>query len=292
MNTRDLFELCQLDALGLLDEQERSAFDAAFLAAPPEIRAQLRREQARWVRSDFIGVEAEPPEGLRDAVLTDIGVAAMRDRVLSAVHEQIEHATVRVEGAAGARMLHESGRSVPALRPVRRVSRLWRAAALGFASAAVGLAAATLYLRDQFDTFKAAQQDERVLGELSSLPVRDLLFNSSMRRVVFTPQDASIKAQVALNCNLERGEGRLFCSNLPAKPHTIYRVFALDARGEPLLDGRGQPRELASFASKGGFQVIERVRFAPGITARIALCEVPDDRPGEFGKIIMTAELA
>ena len=39
MNTRDLFEAAQLDALGLLDDAERDAFDAAFLAAAPAIQA-------------------------------------------------------------------------------------------------------------------------------------------------------------------------------------------------------------------------------------------------------------
>jgi len=287
MNTRDLLELCQLDALGLLDEPDREAFDAAFMAAPPEIRAQLRREQARWVRTDFIGVDAEPPEGLRDAVLTDVGVEAMRGRVLSAVREQIEQSA-----QTGAARSHRGGRSVPSLRPVRRVSRLWRAAALGFASAAVGLAAATIYLRDQFDRFKGAQQTELVLGELSSLPVRDLLFNQRMNRVVFKPADEAIRAQAAVNFDRERGVGRLYCSNLPAKPNTVYKVFAIGADGEALLDSSGKLVDVASFTSSGGFQMIERVQFNPGVTVRLALCEVAIDRPGEFGRAIMTADLA
>ncbi len=286
MKTRELLELCQLDALGLLDDHEREAFDAAFAGAPPELRAQLRREQARWVRSDFIGVDAEPPEGLRDAVLTDVGVAAMRERVLSAVHEQIEQSV-----AVGAVRAHGAGRSLPELRPVRRVSRLWRAAALGFASAAVGLAAATLYLRDQFDRYKTSQETELVLRELSSLPVRDLIFNEKMRRVVFTPEDSALRAQVAANYDAERGEGRIYCSNLPSKPNTVYKVFAIGADNEPLLDSAGKYVEVASFTTTGGFQMIEKVRFNPG-TARLALCEVPLDRPGEFGRRIMTAQLA
>jgi len=71
MNTYELLEAAQLDALGLLDDAERDAFDAAFFAASPDVQAQIRREQARLVRTDWLpSSEVEPSAGLKDAART------------------------------------------------------------------------------------------------------------------------------------------------------------------------------------------------------------------------------
>jgi len=296
MNTRELLEMCQLDALGLLDDQERTVFDAAFLAAPPEIRAQLRREQARWVRTDFIGVDAEPPEGLREAVLTDVGVAAMRDRVLAAVHDQIE-LTARSAPAPAATIIaaaHDAGRTVPALRPVRRVSRLWRATALGFASATVALCATTLHLRDRFDRLQVDIRQEAELSALASIPggTHDLLFNRSNIKAVFTPVIDGFKGEASLDYDPKDGKARLYCLNLPTDARKRYTLVALDASGERLMGPSGRPVMLCdAFTSKGGLQVIQDVSFTPATTARVALCEVSDDTPGGIGREVMRASL-
>lgn len=56
MKTQELIELAVLDAMGLLDEQEREAFDAAFDAAAPAIQAQVRREQTRLSVSEHLSL--------------------------------------------------------------------------------------------------------------------------------------------------------------------------------------------------------------------------------------------
>lgn len=299
MNTRELFELCQLDALGLLDDQERAVFDAAFLAAAPEIRAQLRREQARWVSTDFIGVDAVPPEGLREAVLTDVGVAAMRERVLAAVHEEIARSTVVEPATVGApvpSVAHGAGRSVPTIRPVRRVSRLWRATALGFASATVGLAAATLHLRERFDSLESSVRQEIELSALASVPggTHDLLFNrKEFTMYVFAPATEGFKGEASIDVDPKEGKGRLYCLNLPTDGRKRYTLVALDASGERLMGPSGRPEVLCEvFTPKGGLQVVQNVKFTPGVTAQIALCEVSDDIPGGIGREVMRVTLA
>ena len=47
MTTGEMLELAAVDALGLLDDAEREAFDAAFRRAPSAVRELVRAEQAR-----------------------------------------------------------------------------------------------------------------------------------------------------------------------------------------------------------------------------------------------------
>jgi len=47
MTLQEMIELAILDAMGLLDEEERLAFELAFRAAAPPVQAQVRREQTR-----------------------------------------------------------------------------------------------------------------------------------------------------------------------------------------------------------------------------------------------------
>lgn len=288
MNIRDLFELSQLDALGLLDEQERAAFDAAFLAAPPEIRAQLRREQARWVATDFVGCDAEPPEGLRDAVLADIGVAAMRGRVLDAVHQEISRAQA-VQPPAGPVIAHAGGRAGPAILPVRRVSSVWRAAALGFASAAVAFAGMTLYERDRIEQMA---RDSQTVGEVFAVPgIGDTFFNAKVPKIVLTAAEG-FKGDGSLFLNTEKGEGRLYCRNLSTSPDAVYRVLLLDQSGELMLDAAGRPIEVArSFVYAGGLKIVQDVRVTLPTNCQIALFEGSVQNPADVGRKVLSARL-
>jgi hypothetical protein len=49
MTAYELIEMAVLDALGILDEEERASFERAFAAAAPGLQAQVRAEQARLV---------------------------------------------------------------------------------------------------------------------------------------------------------------------------------------------------------------------------------------------------
>ena len=60
MTTHELLELASLDALGLLDADERESFERAFRAAAPAVQAQIRREQLRAPRSAMNSPAVDP----------------------------------------------------------------------------------------------------------------------------------------------------------------------------------------------------------------------------------------
>jgi hypothetical protein len=287
MNTRDLIELSQLDALGLLDEQERDEFDAAFAAASPAIQAQLRREQSRLVKTDWVACDAEPPEGLRESVLGEMSlalrVADLRPRVLAAIHSEI--ARRPVPQGAGA-LFHGPGREFPRIYPVRRVSRLWRAATLGFAAAAVAFGGTTLYLKGQYDEQERMARANAMIGDFVSVPglgLREILFDRATSHRFFESNDASIKAQAALFISPEKSSACLVVRNLPdlTSKGKNYRLVALTDDGLP-----GQ--ELAKFTSNGGLKAQE---VDIGQHRRVAIVEADFGQTASEGRVLLTSEV-
>lgn len=287
MNTRDLIELCQLDALGLLDENERDEFDAAFAAAGPAIQAQIRAEQARLVKTDWIPCEAEPPAALRETVLSEMSVAMrvadLRSRVLAAVHDEMAHRPVPQPTGA---LLHGPGR-YPQVLPVRRVSRLWRASTLGFAAAAVAFGGSTLYLKGQYNELDRIGRDNAVIGEYVSvpgLPLRDVLFARGTRHRFFDPASPSVTAVASVFIDPEKNTGTLVVLNLPdlSARGMNYRVVALDDDGRP-----GQ--EIAHFSSNNSLKAQE-IDIDLSQYKRLAIVEAPLGAVATAGTVILTSD--
>src|SRR6185295_18619069 len=118
MTLYELLESAHLDAMGLLDETEQKAFEDGFRGASPGVQAQIRAEQSRWARTSARMIDEEPP-------------ASLKPRVLARVAEAIEDEAAPVAGAIG------RGGVILPIQNASRVSPLWRAAAIGFATAAV-----------------------------------------------------------------------------------------------------------------------------------------------------------
>lgn len=262
MTTRELIEMAQLDALGLLDDQEREAFDRAFAAAPASIQAQLRREQTRLARTDWVPIDGEPPAELRDAVLTDVAAAALKDRVMAAVRREM--------GAPAHR--HEGGRLHPPIHQVRSVSRVWRVGALASAAAAVALAATTFFLQSQYSNLESEIRKTGTYDSLVStrgFNLQDLVFNDNSRLVHFQSAPGFEGSATAF-IDTQSQKVRLFHKNF-AKELTQYRVVALDERGDEV----GQPVQ---------FNTDKKIDFADfGIdlktTRRLAIKEITPDHP-------------
>ncbi|TVQ30442.1 MAG: hypothetical protein EA376_12945 [Phycisphaeraceae bacterium] len=121
MKAPEMLELASLDALGLLDPEERRAFEAAFREASPDLQAQIRREQQRVAADEHLLPRVEPDASLRDRVLN--AVRAAMSSISSA------ETTRDVIGRIGHRAWALRG----------NVSPLWRAACIGFATATVVL---------------------------------------------------------------------------------------------------------------------------------------------------------
>src|SRR5688572_1624157 len=120
MTVQQLIELSILDAMGLLDEEERLQFESAFRSASPGVQAHVRREQTRLSRIESLLPEVEPPVGLRALVLE-----AVRAHMASEVTDDGLSSLV-----------------IPMARS-RSVSPLWRAGALGLAAASLMLGITT-----------------------------------------------------------------------------------------------------------------------------------------------------
>jgi hypothetical protein len=213
MNEENLFEMATLDALGLLDAEERRVFEEAFEGASPALKEELRREQRRLTDLERTLPNVEPP-------------ASLRDRVLFAVREAMSAmAPARASG-----VIARIGSNEWSIR--RAVSPLWRAACIGFATATIVLIAVGFYMRDTFD---AALQDFRD-RDLTQMMIQDLgrdftdrLLHPASLKVSFQPTDESARARAAILIDPESRTAYLVTSDLPEIEGEYTLVIVNDA---------------------------------------------------------------
>ncbi len=263
MSIRELLENAHMDALGLLDEQDRAAFDAAFRAAPPALRDQVRAEQARMAR-----MESTLPRVTPDA--------SLRDRVVMAVEHAITEQTL--SGDAG----------VTDFRANRRLST-WRSGAIAMACAAVILGGAFVKVMVDNAEMSRMQGDNGTLTALlvgfGNGPMRDALFNPATQRAIFEPaiKDGALQSrrQAVLFHNPDWATMRLF-TQLPApEGRETYRLVILDDEGQIV-------QEVAEFSGTGQLASLEvKATLAAGTHVAIATA-VPGLR-ATAASILMTA---
>jgi hypothetical protein len=235
MNTQQLIEMAVLDALALLDDEEREDFERSFRGASPDVQAHVRREQTRLCNIESILPNVEPPAGLRAAVL-----AAVRDEI----------ALERDHAVAG--RIARGGVALQLL-PVRRVSPLWRAAAVGLATASVVFGVTTLWMKGEFRklettiaAFDTNASIDNALGQEAALLVRD----ASVPKFALQPVSASFPGSGSLFLDNERGKGVLFCNQLPTQEEgRTYKIM--------LVDGDGGETLLETFDADGTDKTIE-----------------------------------
>lgn len=216
MTTRDLLEQASLDALGLLDEQERKDFERAFAAAPSEVKAQLRREQSRFADLDRWLPAVEPP-------------ADLKGRVMAAVRNAIESVSTP----------EVAGRIAVAPTHWWHAAPLWRAAAIGFATASVVLAGFF---------FSVSQANKRIVeltdsNQLTDLNLRqggkldDVLLSvakNNRQTVVFDmAPGVAASMELVLDFNNESGDALLVTRGLPVADGE-YSLVVLGDDGKPL----------------------------------------------------------
>ena len=223
MNTQDLLEQASLDALGLLDDQERSAFESAFRAAPPAVQSQIRREQARFAASESLLPAIETPAGLKF-------------RVMAAVREAI-HSFNRVETARRAE-------HTPFLRSLMWNSTpLWRAACIGFATATVTLGVFFSYVSDRLETIeRTGTTISSIEGQMQLAPDYgdDVLAGRLLSRYFNTVVDAAA-ARAVIQVDPDSGAAYLWYDKLPVTGAEYQLIVAGDAPSKH--------RSLASFES-------------------------------------------
>jgi hypothetical protein len=219
--TRDLFELASLDALGLLSEDERRAFEDAFAAASPHVQAQLRDQQSRMAEIDSILPRVEAPAGLKA-------------RVLAAVQAAIDVLPRRTTTVA-----HAAGRT-PRLLPSRGVNAAWRGLAIGAAAAAVVFGVVT------FTVFRENQDMSSALAQNTMTDMLLKEFGPSFERRLLSPTTRFVKFEAPQNGAEESGvalllfdeptrSGQFFCKNLPQSDGK-YVLVLVDADGKAVGD--------------------------------------------------------
>ncbi len=200
MTTQELIEMASLDALGMLDADERAEFEAAFRAASPAIQSQVRREQKRFASADHLLPEVDPPAGLKF-------------KVMSAVREAILGLTAG-DAAAAARAVSSGSKSGAWFNS----TTIWRAACIGFATTTVLLTGVAAYVFDRNQAY--VEQTEIALGKalLSELgsDFQEVALAQGVQVFDFaTPEGLSAKAKLWVHP--ETQVAFLFCTDLPVR---------------------------------------------------------------------------
>ena len=266
MTTSEMLEMVAVDALGLLDDDDRSAFDRAYAAAPSAVRELVWAEQARIAE---LGLE-----------LPDVSASPeSRRRFLDRVRQEIERSQVAESAPASRKIAHAAGAAgaaaVPAprslgLRPARRVSSMWRVATVGASVAAVVLAVLQVQLRQNFDELRQRSEIAGVIEGLGLDHVDDALFaDASVQRVQFTPVGSVGRARAMLLRNPDRDTSRLYVRNLQSR--TSFTVVAVDENNRPV-------EQIASFETDDLLTGVDLdLPGAPGETLRVAIMSTGED---------------
>lgn len=245
MNLQEMIELSILDAMGLLDDEERVAFEVAFRTSNPGVQAQVRREQTRLASIENFLPDVTPPAGLRAAV-----VEAVR-REIATTHASSNPALVI------ARSMVKS----------RGVSPLWRAAAMGLAAAALIFGITTFQFKALYVELTDHLHQDRLIDamndEFGPAFVHSVLFDRDTHRVILTPAKG-VKGQASLFVNSEKGEGQFFCRAIASPVGKTFKLAIIDPKTGEIV------KELKTFTSNGSLTPV-MVRLSPDEHGRIAL---------------------
>lgn len=246
MTLQELLEAAQLDALGLLDDDDRMAFDAAFAAANASVRLQVRAEQARWAKSAPGLPNAEVPSYMKGRVLGAIRseIAKKAAGTLAGVgadtgessDDQFE-ASLANDLGSGAPVIGRVDGSRKSAGVALGVAPAWRASSLGFATAAAVLLAAFFSVTRQMETLKDKANDDRVLEAMSKGYGGEFyveaIFGKQVERFTFAAAP-SVTTEAAATIYLlpENKKARLFVKDLAVGVGQTARVVLVDENNQ------------------------------------------------------------
>lgn len=235
----ELFDLAQMDALGLLDEPGRVRFEHAFARSPEAIKAQLRAQQNLAVQLAAMTPDVSVPAGQRERVIDRVAAEAAGDRDIIAHLE-------------------------PAVLPAQGVSRVWRAASIACAAAAIVFAFTTIQMQGRYreldNAFRTGQVATMFIKEFGPR-FETALASPATRFIQFQAVDGQRGAAVVLH-DSETGEAQLFCHDLPEKEARYQLVMILPGEERRVvLPVRASGARIA--------QVIERLDLPMGASLAI-----------------------
>lgn len=214
---RDMFEMASLDAMGLLDDAERRAFDETFARLAPAVQAQLRDQQTRIADMSGTLPHVEAPETLRQ-------------RVLDAVAGEIDAVT------------RSAGRIAPEILPSRGVSPIWRAAAIGCAAAAIVFGFATLQMNASVKSIQQGLNSNAVAdmfvkefgprfeNALMDGQTQFIQFAVATQAAAGAPADPNGQPMAVILLDPKTRTAQLYCKDLPNRAG-VYNLVIVDPSG-------------------------------------------------------------
>ncbi|MEO1534641.1 MAG: hypothetical protein AAFS11_03655 [Planctomycetota bacterium] len=266
MSPQKLLELALLDASGVLDPAESAEFERCFAEADADLKAQVRREQARFADVSEILPDVTPRPELRSLVLD-----AVRDA--SGKHRD-QAGSVILAHAAQERSASTHRRS--------RGAVAWRVATFAFATAFAAVGVMAFQLNQQFtEVSDSIARNERIdtLLDLGQHPdFLSALLDESYQRSPFITGESDVQASVFVSDT--EGVGYVAFRRLaPIAPGSSYVLVAIGDDDQDTI-------ELARFGSAGETSIIE-FEYDQAIGSQFAVAVV--DARGDFEILFRTA---
>lgn len=268
MTVRELLENAHLDALGLLDEDERLAFEKAFRSAPAAVRAQIRDEQGRWARMESSLPRLEPGEDLRE-------------RVLNAISSEIELEAASELANLTSNRSYLVGETEASKR--RTVPAIWQGFAIAAFSAAVILGGAFFSL---LRSYSEIESRSRATGSIEVAlwltnngdRMQDMLLDPAAVRQAFSPA-TDVKASATLWSHPDwNNAGILIVQGLAAQQSPAYRLIATSEAGVQTI-------LVAEFRPTGA---IERIDIDLGSLAAGSTLSLVPISGGQLGQPVLS----
>ncbi len=257
MNTQQLIENTMLHTLGLLEDHEIVAFEAAFEAAPASVQLLVREEALRM--SDFgdLMPSNEPDPALRELVISAVR-AAMREqendqRIAAGSVAAPIVATQAIAGRIDSQTpvaAQSSRRAQPKLSTTPRVHRLWRASTIGFAAATIALSVVWTNNNQAYSQMSPDVFLSQMYNSIGAEFLESTLFDSTTERVSMVSSNGASASMASVWYNPDWDSARLFVKNMKASEENPYRLVVLDEDGNIV-------REVATFSSEGELEDFE-----------------------------------
>jgi hypothetical protein len=228
MNTHELIESTMLHALGLLEDSEREAYEAAFNAAPAPVQQRVREEARRMADLGDLMPEVEPSAEMRQMVLAAVRAAMREEENESRIAQQAATASPVIARIDRNTPAPTRATSQPRLSTSPRVHRVWRVAAVGFAAASIAMGVVMVNINQTLQQAQNRALVDTLYDQIGAQYLESTIFDANTQRVALTSTDTESKAVAAVWYNPDWQSARLFVKNLSSEQNKPLRLVILD----------------------------------------------------------------
>ncbi len=266
MSPQKLLELALLDASGVLDAEETAEFERCFADADPDLKAQVRREQARFADVSEILPNVAPRPELRALVLRSVREASGRQR----------------DAVGNVILSHAAAERVTQTRRQHGGVIGWRVSTFAFATAFAAVGVVAFQLNQQFSEVSSSIERNARIDTLLDLGQQPdflaALLDESFERTPLLMGDSAGQASVFVSA--DDGTGYLALRGLRASsPGSRYVLVALG-------DSDAELTRLASFSTGGETSIIQ-FEYDPSVGGAFAIAI--EDGAGDLRVLFRTA---